>query len=46
MSGSCVYHHVAVMAYVFTAVKQKPLMSTNDLLRLFVSSLIAGSCLQ
>jgi hypothetical protein len=43
VSGSCVYHHVAEMAYVFTAVEQKPLMITNDLLRLFVSSLIAGS---
>jgi hypothetical protein len=43
VSGSCVYHHVAEMAYVCTADKQKPLMSTNDLLSLFVSSLIAGS---
>ncbi len=43
MSGSCVYHHVAEMAYVFTVVKQKPLTSTNDLLRLFASSLVAGS---
>ncbi len=43
VSGSCVYHHVAEIAYVFTAVKQKPLTSTNDLLRLFVSSSIAGS---
>jgi hypothetical protein len=43
VSGSCMHHHVAEMAYVFTAVKQKPLTSTNDLLRLFVSSLIAGS---